>query len=117
MLPALNQKSFNYLFPDPEGGSACKRMNMYFRWMIRKNDGIDFGMWKHIPSSILVMPVDVHVARIARMFGLTLRKNPDWKMAEEITKTLKKLDPDDPVKYDFSLCRYGMDQFRTKDIK
>ncbi|MGD9201626.1 MAG: TIGR02757 family protein [Chitinispirillia bacterium] len=107
-------RSFSYLIPYPERGSACKRMNMYFRWMIRRNDGIDFGIWQDIPPSILVIPVDIHVAKIARYLHLSKRKKADWKMAEEITESLRKVDPGDPIKYDFSLCRYGMEKFRSE---
>jgi uncharacterized protein (TIGR02757 family) len=107
-------ESFMYLFPLPESGSACKRLNMYLRWMVRKNDGIDMGIWKNIQASQLVVPVDTHVAEIGRSLLLTSRKTPDWRMAEEITASLKKISPHDPVKYDFSLCRCGMVQFRRK---
>lgn len=103
-----HKSSFSYLFPKPSKGSGCKRLNMYFRWMIRKEDGIDFGIWEKGDPSILIIPVDVHVARVGQKFELTTRKNSDWKTAEEITSTLRKLDPTDPVKYDFSLCRFGM---------
>lgn len=96
-----------FMFPLPEKGSACKRMNLYLRWMVRK-DELDFGLWKEIPASKLVIPVDTHIARISRSLKLTYRKNADWKMAEEITKELKKFDPDDPVKYDFAICHIGI---------
>jgi uncharacterized protein (TIGR02757 family) len=104
--------SFDYLLCSPVNGSACKRMNMFLRWMVRCDDGIDLGVWKNVSQSLLVMPVDVHVARVARRFELTTRVSADWSMAEQITESLKKIDPDDPVKYDFSLCRYGMILFR-----
>jgi len=104
--------SFNYLLPSPSSGSACKRLNMFLRWMVRKDDGIDFGIWKKIVPSALIMPVDTHVARIGRELGLTRRNTADWRMAEEITGALRKYDPDDPVRYDFSLCRAGMFSFR-----
>jgi len=104
--------SFEYLIPSPVRGSACKRMALYLRWMVRKNDGIDLGVWKNIPSSILLMPVDTHVAQIARHCGLTSRTSADWKMAEEITAALKKFDPEDPVRFDFSLCHAGMVNYR-----
>ncbi len=103
-------RSFEYLLPSPSAGSGCKRLNMYFRWMIRKSDGIDFGIWKDIPSSILIIPLDVHIAKVAKHFSLCSRKSVDWKMAEQITDSLKTIDPDDPVKFDFSLCRYGMEE-------
>lgn len=101
-------RSFAYFFPKPSKGSGCKRLNMYFRWMIRKRDGIDFGIWENANPSMLIIPVDVHVARVGQKFELTTRKNSDWKTAEEITNSLRKLDPKDPVKFDFSLCRFGM---------
>lgn len=102
------KSSFLYFFPKPSKGSGCKRLNMYFRWMIRENDGIDFGIWKKADPSILLIPVDVHVTRIGQLFKLSTRKNSDWKTAEEITSALIEIDPKDPVKFDFSLCRFGM---------
>jgi uncharacterized protein (TIGR02757 family) len=108
------RNSLEYLLPSPESGSACKRLNMYLRWMIRENDGIDCGVWRRVPASLLVMPLDTHVARIAGSLGLTTRKSVGWPMAEEITARLRAYDPRDPVRYDFSLCRSGMVDFRRK---
>ena len=82
-------------------------MNMFLRWMIRDRD-IDFGIWKGIPKNKLVIPLDVHIARISRCLGFTLRSTQDWKMAVEITEFLKTMDPEDPVKYDFALCHQGI---------
>lgn len=96
-----------FMFPDPEKGSACKRMNLFLRWMVRK-DELDFGLWSEIPASKLIIPVDVHVARVCAKLKLTTRKNVSWKMAEEITDKLRKFDPQDPVKYDFAICHIGM---------
>ena len=96
-----------FMFADPLTGSACKRMNLFLRWMIRK-DELDFGLWNDIPANKLVIPVDTHVARICRELKLTNRKNVSWKMAEEITESLKKFDPVDPIKYDFAICHIGM---------
>lgn len=96
-----------FMFPFPEKGSACKRMNLFLRWMVRK-DELDFGIWSEIPPNKLVIPVDTHIARISKALKLTSRKNVSWKMAEEITENLKRFDPDDPVKYDFALCHIGM---------
>jgi len=96
-----------FMFPLPELGSACKRMNLFLRWMIRKDD-LDFGLWKNIPPNKLVIPVDTHIARICKRLKLTSYKNVSWKMAEEITNNLKKFDPLDPVKYDFAICHIGM---------
>ncbi len=96
-----------FMFPLPEKGSACKRMNLFLRWMVRK-DELDFGLWKEIPTSKLVIPVDTHIARISRDLKLTNRKNADWKMAEEITRNLRKFDSRDPIKYDFAICHIGI---------
>jgi uncharacterized protein (TIGR02757 family) len=100
-------RGLKFMFPLPEKGSACKRMNLFLRWMVRKDD-LDFGLWGEIPTSKLIIPVDTHVARICKQLKLTKRKNVSWKMAEEITENLKKFDPDDPVKYDFAICHIGM---------
>ena len=96
-----------FMFPLPKRGSACKRINLFLRWMVRKDD-LDFGLWKEIPTSKLIIPVDTHVARICKQLKLTKRKNVSWKMAEEITSNLKKFDPEDPVKYDFAICHIGI---------
>lgn len=95
------------LFPSPENNSACKRLNLFLRWMVRTGD-IDLGLWNKIHPSELIIPLDTHIARISRCLGLTKRKSSDWKTAKEITESLKKLDPDDPLKYDFALCHYGV---------
>lgn len=96
-----------FMFPDPLKGSACKRMNLFLRWMVRK-DELDLGLWPEISTDKLVIPVDTHVARICRSLKLTRRKVISWKMAEEITENLKKFDAFDPVKYDFAICHIGM---------
>jgi uncharacterized protein (TIGR02757 family) len=105
-------KEIDFLLSSPASGSACKRMNMYLRWMIRPRDGIDLGIWTILSPSRLIMPIDTHVARIARAIGLTGRNTADWVMAEEVTGRLRDIDPADPVRFDFSLCRSGMDEFR-----
>jgi len=96
-----------FMFPLPKKGSACKRMNLFLRWMVRK-DELDFGLWNEIPASKLVIPVDTHIARICKELRLTKRKNVSWQMAEEITQNLKKFDAEDPVKYDFAICHIGI---------
>jgi uncharacterized protein (TIGR02757 family) len=96
-----------YFFPRPSTGSACKRMNLYLRWMVR-TDGVDPGGWTSVPASKLVIPLDTHIIRVGRCLKLTRRQSPGWKMAADITASLRKLDPVDPVKYDFSLCHLGM---------
>jgi len=89
--------------------STCKRLNMFLRWMIRNdNKGVDFGLWKNISPSQLICPIDVHVARVSKKIGLLKRKQIDWLAAIELTDALKKLDKDDPVKYDFALFNLGV---------
>jgi uncharacterized protein (TIGR02757 family) len=105
--------AFDFLLPRPGSGSACKRLNMFLRWMVRPDDGIDLGMWKCVTASKLIMPVDTHVAAVSRSIGLTNRKSVDWNMAEEITLKIRMIYPHDPVRCDFSLCRAGMIDFRT----
>ena len=100
-------RGLKFMFPLPEKGSACKRMNLFLRWMVRK-DELDFGLWDEIPTSKLIIPVDTHIARICKQLKLTKRKNVSWQMAEEITENLKQFDPNDPVKYDFAICHIGM---------
>ncbi len=102
-----------YLLPSPRTGSACKRMNLYVRWMVRR-DAPDLGLWQRVPPSSLVMPIDTHVARISRRLGLTARRQADWKMAVEVTRALRRFDPEDPVKYDFAMCHWGMLEFRNR---
>lgn len=94
-------------FPSPSKGGACKRMNLFLRWMVRDRD-IDFGIWKGIPKNRLIIPLDTHIAKISRCLGFTRRTSPDWKMAIEITGSLKMFDPEDPLKYDFALCHHGI---------
>lgn len=93
-------------------GAACKRLNMYLRWMVRKDDrGVDFGMWDKIPASALYLPLDVHSGNMGRALGLLCRKQSDWKAVEEITASLRKFDANDPVKYDFALFGAGIDGY------
>ena len=97
-----------FLLPSPATGSACKRLNLFLRWMVRPADKIDFGLWPEVSPSQLVIPLDTHIARLSHYLGLTRRKTSDWNTAEEITQALRKLDPVDPLKYDFSLTRLGI---------
>jgi uncharacterized protein (TIGR02757 family) len=93
----------------PQKNSTCKRLNMFLRWMVRSDGkGVDFGIWKNISPSQLICPIDVHVARVARRFNLLQRKQVDWQAAIELTNCLRKLDPADPVKYDFALFGLGV---------
>lgn len=94
---------------DVERGAAAKRLNMYLRWMIRSdNTGVDFGLWKQIPASALMLPLDVHTGNVARKLGLLNRTQNDWRAVEEITAKLREFDSEDPVKYDFALFGLGV---------
>lgn len=100
----------NFLFPSPQNGSACKRLCLFLRWMIRPSDGIDLGLWPEIPPSKLIVPLDTHICRFALKYRLSRHKTPNWKMACEVTQFLKMLDPQDPLKYDFAICHHGMEK-------
>ncbi len=95
-------------FPDPARGGACKRLNLFLRWMVRADDGVDLGLFAPARPDQLVIPLDTHVARISRYLGLTRRRTVDWKMAVEVTDGLRAFDPRDPVRYDFALSRLGI---------
>ena len=100
-------RNLRHLVSDPRAGSACKRLLLYARWMVRPADGVDLGLWPIAPSE-LVIPVDTHIHRISRNLGLTQRRTATWATAEEITAALRRYDPHDPVKYDFALCHLGV---------
>ena len=96
-----------YFFPRPSAGSACKRLNLYLRWMVRR-DAVDLGVWSQVSPARLVVPLDTHVIRVGRCLRLTRYRSPGWRMAVDITAALREIDPADPVRYDFSLCHLGM---------
>jgi uncharacterized protein (TIGR02757 family) len=102
------ERGLHHLLPSPMGPGAAKRLNLYLRWMVRGPDEVDFGIWHSIPTSVLVVPLDTHVGRLARNLRLTRRKDLSWKTALEITAALRQLDEADPVRYDFALCHHGM---------
>ena len=94
---------------DVEKGAAAKRLNMFLRWMVRNdNTGVDFGLWKQIPASALMLPLDVHTGNVARKIGLLARTQNDWRAVEEITAQLREFDSVDPIKYDFALFGLGI---------
>ena len=108
MLATEHEKRSEKHLSDPSRNSAAKRLNMYLRWMVRNdNSRVDFGIWKTIPASELMIPLDVHTARVARELKLLKRKQNDWKALEEIMRIFRKFDPKDPAKYDFSLFGIG----------
>jgi uncharacterized protein (TIGR02757 family) len=100
-------KALDYLLTSPANGSACKRMNLFLRWMVRRTEP-DLGIWRFVDPAKLVMPVDTHIHRIATFLGLNERKTPDWKAARALTNRLAKFDRADPVRYDFAICRLGI---------
>lgn len=107
-LPDHPKRTYKHI-PTPTRKSACKRLNMFLRWMVRKDaKGVDLGIWSIIKPSQLICPCDLHVDRVARNLGLITRKQIDWKTAIELTRGLRKLDPEDPVKYDFALFGIGV---------
>jgi uncharacterized protein (TIGR02757 family) len=96
---------------DPNKGSSSKKLNMFLRWMVRKDDhGVDFGIWKSVDPSKLYIPLDLHSGNTARKLGLLTRKMNDWKAVEELTRILREFDPADPVKYDFALFGLGVNE-------
>lgn len=108
-LPHIPERTRKHI-ATPERNSACKRLNMFLRWMARKDEkGVDFGIWEKIKPAQLVCPCDVHVGRVARQLGLLTRKQTDWKAVVELTENLRTLDPTDPVKYDFALFGWGIE--------
>ncbi len=117
ILPALSRfvekleqaggRKMPMFLPSPDGGSACKRLNLFLRWMVRK-DNVDPGIWQSIPESVLIVPLDTHMHRIATAMGLTLRKQADIQCAVEITGAFSSIRPADPVRYDFALTRLGI---------
>ena len=100
-------RGYRHLFPLPSVGGPCKRLQLFLRWMIRR-ERPDFGLWTSLSPARLLIPLDTHIENMSRAIGLTRRRSRNWRMAEEITARLARLDPDDPVKYDFSLCHTRM---------
>jgi len=96
-----------YFFPRPSAGSGCKRLNLFLRWMVRR-DALDLGVWRRVSPSQLIVPLDTHVIRVGTCLRLTTYTSPGWRMARDITASLRRLDPEDPVKYDYALCHLGM---------
>lgn len=110
-LDRVDRQSARHLLPDPNGQSGCKRLLLFLRWMVRGPNEADLGLWRdRVDASRLLIPVDVHIHKLARNLGLTERNAPTWATAEEITEALRRFDPADPVRFDFALCHMGMAQ-------
>jgi uncharacterized protein (TIGR02757 family) len=105
--PAAGNRQLAYLLTSPKDGSACKRMNLFLRWMVRRT-APDLGIWDFVDPAKLVVPLDTHVHRIAKFLGLTKRKSADWRTARAVTDRLATFDASDPVRYDFAICRLGI---------
>jgi uncharacterized protein (TIGR02757 family) len=109
-LPDAPQRTRKHI-ATPKRKAACKRINMFLRWMVRSDDkGVDFGIWKTIKPYQLICPCDLHVDRVGRKLGLIERKQTDWQTAVELTAKLREFDPQDPVKYDFALFGMGVEE-------
>jgi uncharacterized protein (TIGR02757 family) len=104
---AENAQGLGHLIPLPERGSACKRLNLFLRWMVRRDD-VDPGGWDQVPTSKLIIPLDVHMHRVGVCLGFTRRQQSDMRTALEITRAFSQMIPEDPLRYDFTLCRMGM---------
>jgi len=104
----------DFLFPRPERGSACKRHNLFLRWVVREADGVDLGLWTAVSPGDLVVPLDTHMARMGEWLGLTRRKTRNWRMAEEITAAFRAIRPEDPVGFDYPLTRLGILRICTR---
>ena len=103
----VERAALDYLLTSPANGSACKRMNLFLRWMVRRTSP-DLGLWRFVDPAKLVMPLDTHIHRIASFLGLNRRKSADWKTARQLTDRLAVFDSSDPVRYDFAICRLGI---------
>jgi uncharacterized protein (TIGR02757 family) len=101
-------RGLDHLLPLPLGSGAAKRLHLYLRWMVRGPDAVDLGIWKRVPPSALLVPLDTHVARLAWRLGLVRRRTMGWAASEDITANLRVIDPEDPVRFDFVLCHHGM---------
>ncbi len=110
-LARVDRRSARHLLPDPRANSSCKRLLLFLRWMVRGPNGADLGLWReHVDPARLLIPVDVHIHKLAKNLGLTDRNAATWQTAEEITAALRRFDPADPVRFDFALCHMGMAQ-------
>jgi uncharacterized protein (TIGR02757 family) len=108
---ARGRRGADHILPDPMGASGCKRLLLFLRWMVRPDDGVDLGLWSdRVPTSVLLMPIDTHLFKLSKNLGLTHRSGVTWATAEEVTASLRRIDADDPVRFDFALCHLGMVQ-------
>jgi len=102
------QRNLKYLLSDPKRGSACKRLNLFLRWVVRPQDGIDLGIWTQVPPSELILPIDTHILKILQELKWTSSQTASWKVALSATEQLRRICPEDPIRYDFALCHLSM---------
>lgn len=107
-IAAGSRRGAQHILADPSKNSGCKRLLLYLRWMVRPDDGVDLGVWKRVSPSVLLIPVDTHLYKLSRNLGFTKRTTLTWATTEAITAALRRLDPEDPVRFDFPLCHLGM---------
>jgi len=112
---AARQRQLRYLLPLPSRGSACKRLNMFLRWVVRPADGIDLGLWRGVPPASLILPIDTHLLGTVRFLGWSHSRQATWKVAEAATARLRLYCPEDPIRYDFALCHLSMSGGRLAD--
>jgi uncharacterized protein (TIGR02757 family) len=107
-VAARSRRGAAHILPDPDKTSGCKRLLLYLRWMVRRDDGVDLGIWRRVSPGLLLVPVDTHLMKLSRNLAFTDRRSPSWQTTEEITQALRKFDAEDPVRFDFPLCHLGM---------
>lgn len=105
---AVRARSMKYLLPSPREGSACKRLNMFLRWVVRPADGIDLGLWRRVSPAELFLPVDTHILQVLRRLRWTSSRTASWRVCRAATERLRRIDPADPIRFDFSLCHLSM---------
>jgi len=113
-IRSARERNLKYLLSDPERGSACKRLNMFLRWMVRK-DAVDLGIWRCLRQDQLMLPVDTHLLKTLQQLKWTRSKQANWRVVESATLRLREIAPEDPIRFDFSLCHLGMSGKRIKD--
>jgi uncharacterized protein (TIGR02757 family) len=116
-LRERRERQLKYLLPHPDRGSACKRLNMYLRWMVRSDGAVDLGVWRGLTPAELALPVDTHLLKTLRLLRWTRSKQASWKVVEAATKRLRDLCPEDPIRYDFSLCHLSMEGHTLKKAR
>lgn len=110
-------RNLKYLLSDPQRGSACKRLNLFLRWVVRPADGIDLGIWSQVHPQDLILPVDTHILKILRALKWTSSQTASWKVALSATERLRRICPEDPIRYDFALCHLSMSGYTLKHEK